>query len=45
MLRNIKEMLFGIKWMFMSREARYVYLWNRTKNQNHEFYQNMFRKY
>ncbi len=26
----IKAILFQIKWAFMSREAKYAYLWNRT---------------
>ena len=27
----IKRILFQLRWVFMSQEQRYVYLWNRTK--------------
>ncbi len=28
----IMMILFRLRWIFMSQEKRYVYLWNRTKN-------------
>ena len=31
MLSNFKEILFRLKWIFMSPEARYAYLWNQTR--------------
>ncbi len=45
MLKNFKEMLFGLKWVFMSREARYAYLWNRTRNSQQVVHPDTFRKY
>jgi hypothetical protein len=27
---KINEILFHLRWIFMSPEKRYVYLWNRT---------------
>ena len=31
MARNFRKVTFEVKWLFMSPEARYAYLWNRTK--------------
>lgn len=31
MLSNFGAILFKLKWIFMSPEARYAYLWNQTR--------------
>lgn len=31
MMDIVSRVLFHLKWMFMSPERRYVYLWNRTE--------------
>jgi hypothetical protein len=31
MLSNLRAIILGLKWVFMSQEARYAYLWNRTR--------------
>ena len=31
MLSNFRAILFKLKWIFMSPEARYAYLWNQTR--------------
>jgi hypothetical protein len=30
-MAKINEMLFHLKWIFMSPEKKYLILWNRTK--------------
>ncbi len=30
-MNKIREIMFRLRWAFMSPEKRYVYLWNRTK--------------
>jgi hypothetical protein len=30
-MNKVNEMLFQIRWMFMSPEKKYLFLWNRTK--------------
>jgi hypothetical protein len=32
-----KKTLFQLKWLFMSPQRRYVYLWNRTKHTHHYY--------
>jgi hypothetical protein len=27
---HVRKILFNFRWVFMSQEKRYVYLWNRT---------------
>ncbi|MDD5038250.1 MAG: hypothetical protein PHN78_02920 [Dehalococcoidales bacterium] len=29
-ISNLREILFNIKWTFMSPGAKYAYLWNQT---------------
>ena len=31
MLSNFGAILFKLKWIFMSTEARYAYLWSQTR--------------
>jgi len=33
LVNNLNGVLFQLKWVFMSQEARYAYLWNRTRSQ------------
>ena len=45
MLSSLKVILFWLKWIFMSPEARYAYLWNRTRAKMQVGYLDIFRKY
>ena len=31
MVNKFKDLMFRLKWTFLSPEARYAYLWNRTR--------------
>ena len=31
MINKIRDLFFRLKWTFLSPEARYAYLWNRTR--------------
>ena len=31
MVNKFKDLMFRLKWNFLSPEARYAYLWNRTR--------------
>ncbi len=42
MLSNFGAILFKLKWIFMSSEARYVYLWNQTRAGMHVVHTNVF---
>jgi len=45
MVSNFKTIILRLKWMFMSPEARYVYLWNRTKAGSQAAYPSRHGKY
>ena len=33
MANHIRIILLWLRWNFMSQEKKYVYLWNRTRNE------------
>ena len=35
--RQRKRALFHFRWLFMSPERRYAYLWNRTKHSHYNY--------
>jgi len=32
MVDYVRMILFQLRWIFMTQEKRYAYLWNRTRN-------------
>jgi len=36
-IHRTKVFFFQLRWLFMSQEERYVYLWNRTKSMRKVF--------
>ena len=44
MISKIREAAFRLRWLFLPPEAKYAYLWNRTKALNESGYYG-YRKY